>query len=387
MSFAHLHVHSEYSVLDGACRIDALAERAAALRPAGARAHRPRGDERGGRALQGVQEARHQADPRPRGLLRRRPPHRGGALRAQPPDAARGRATRAFATSSSSARRATSRATGAARPTSTWSCSRRHAERRDRAHRLPAVALLPAARGRLAARGARPRRRADAGLRPRQRLLRGPEERHRRAGQGQRGRSSRSPASSAGRSSAPPTSTTCAARTTTTTARCCACRRRRRWPQPKLSFDTNEFYPQGLRRDGGRLRRVARGGRHDARDRRALQGRDRARQDADPALPDARTASPSPSTCAGWRTRAARALRRPAAGRGGRAARDGARGDRADGLLGLLPDRLGLRQVREGQRHRGRPGPRLGGRLDRLLLPATSPTSTRSRTACCSSAS
>jgi DNA polymerase III subunit alpha len=31
VSFAHLHVHSEYSVLDGACRIDALAERAAAF--------------------------------------------------------------------------------------------------------------------------------------------------------------------------------------------------------------------------------------------------------------------------------------------------------------------------------------------------------------------
>jgi DNA polymerase III subunit alpha len=31
MSFAHLHVHSEYSVLDGACPIDTLAERAAAL--------------------------------------------------------------------------------------------------------------------------------------------------------------------------------------------------------------------------------------------------------------------------------------------------------------------------------------------------------------------
>src|SRR3954468_5747752 len=29
MTCAHLHVHSEYSVLDGACRIDALAERAA----------------------------------------------------------------------------------------------------------------------------------------------------------------------------------------------------------------------------------------------------------------------------------------------------------------------------------------------------------------------
>ena len=29
MSVAHLHVHSEYSLLDGACKIKALAERAA----------------------------------------------------------------------------------------------------------------------------------------------------------------------------------------------------------------------------------------------------------------------------------------------------------------------------------------------------------------------
>ena len=28
---AHLHVHSEYSLLDGACKIDRLAERAAAF--------------------------------------------------------------------------------------------------------------------------------------------------------------------------------------------------------------------------------------------------------------------------------------------------------------------------------------------------------------------
>ena len=34
-------------------------------------------------------------------------------------------------------------------------------------------------------------------------------------------------------------------------------------------------------------------------------------------------------------------------------------GHRPDGLQRLLPDRLGLRQVREGQRHRRRPGPRL----------------------------
>ena len=84
---------------------------------------------------------------------------------------------------------------------------------------------------------------------------------------------------------------------------------------------------------------------------------------------------------------AAPALRRPGAGRGGRADGDGARRDRPDGLQRLLPDRLGLRQVRQGERHRRRPGPRLGGRLDRRLLPARSPTSTRSSTTCCSSAS
>ena len=63
------------------------------------------------------------------------------------------------------------------------------------------------------------------------------------------------------------------------------------------------------------------------------------------------------------------ALRRPAAGGGARADGDGARRDRPHGLQRLLPDRLGLRQVRQGERHRRRPGPRLGGRLDRLLLP------------------
>ena len=60
-------------------------------------------------------------------------------------------------------------------------------------------------------------------------------------------------------------------------------------------------------------------------------------------------------------------LRRPGPGRGARAARVRARRDRRDGLRVLLPDRLGLRQVREGERHRGRPGPRLGRRLDRRL--------------------
>ncbi len=77
----------------------------------------------------------------------------------------------------------------------------------------------------------------------------------------------------------------------------------------------------------------------------------------------------------------------PLAGRGARAARVRARGDRGDGLLLLLPDRLGLRPLREGERRRRRPGPRLGGGLDRLLRARRSPTSTRSPTTCSSSAS
>ena len=77
----------------------------------------------------------------------------------------------------------------------------------------------------------------------------------------------------------------------------------------------------------------------------------------------------------------------PAPAEARRARGDGARRHRPDGLQRLLPDRLGLRALRQGQRHRRRPGPRLGGRLDRRLLPARSPTSTRCATTCSSSAS
>ena len=41
--------------------------------------------------------------------------------------------------------------------------------------------------------------------------------------------------------------------------------------------------------------------------------------------------------------------------------------DPRDGLRGLLPDRLGLRQLREAERRLGRPGPRLDGGLARRL--------------------
>ena len=55
---AHLHVHSEYSLLDGACKIDAPRGAGGGVRPASARAHRPRGDERRRRALHGLPKAR-----------------------------------------------------------------------------------------------------------------------------------------------------------------------------------------------------------------------------------------------------------------------------------------------------------------------------------------
>ena len=59
----------------------------------------------------------------------------------------------------------------------------------------------------------------------------------------------------------------------------------------------------------------------------------------------------------------------PPPGGGPGADRVRALGDRGDGLRLVLPDRLGLRQVCQGQRHRRRPRARLGGGLDRRLLP------------------
>ena len=46
-----------------------------------------------------------------------------------------------------------------------------------------------------------------------------------------------------------------------------------------------------------------------------------------------------------------------------------AQDDPRDGLRRLLPDRLGLHRLRQAERHQRRPGPRLGGRLARRLLP------------------
>ena len=220
------------------------------------------------------------------------------------------------------------------------------------------------------------------------RLLRGPEERRAPSRTRPTRASCGSPARSAGRWSPPATSTTCGRDDFDNHKALLCVQTKSTLAEPKLTFDTNEFYLKRLRRDD---RRRSRSGpsRSPPRSRSpsAATIEHRARQDADPALRDAgrraRGGLPAPAGPRG----AAPALRRPSAGRGRRAARDGAGRDREDGLLGLLPDRLGLRQVRQGQRHRGRPGARLGGGLDRLLLRCRSPTSTRSSTSCCSSAS
>ena len=68
--------------------------------------------------------------------------------------------------------------------------------------------------------------------------------------------------------------------------------------EPKMSFDTNEFFLKSSEEMAARLRRVARGDRHDAGDRRALRRDDRARPAADPALPDADGRGRGRATCA-----------------------------------------------------------------------------------------
>ena len=88
--FVHLHTHSEYSLLDGAARVDGPRRARGRARDARARAHRPRRDVRRGRVLQDGEEGGHQADHRLRGLLHARVAHEArGQAAALPPAAAR----------------------------------------------------------------------------------------------------------------------------------------------------------------------------------------------------------------------------------------------------------------------------------------------------------
>ena len=329
--------------------------------------HRPRRDERGRRALQGLQEARDQADRRLRGLPRRRRQDAQGEaeVRAQPPHPA-GRERRRLRQPGQAHLGRLPRGLLARQGQRRHGAARRALRGRDRAHRLPAVALLPPPGRGAARRRARPPRRPDPGLRPRAGLLRGAEERHPRAGQGQRGdrplRARAGPA--AGRHRRRPLPAARGLRQPRGAAL--------RADQVDAGGAEDELrhqrvLPEEQRGNGRLVRRVARGGTDDAGDRRALQRRDRAGQAAAAALPDARRRGARGDAAADRRRGPARPLRRPGPGRGAGADRLRARRDRGDGLLLLLPDRLGLRPLRQGQRHRRRPRPRLGGRLDRRL--------------------
>ena len=68
--------------------------------------------------------------------------------------------------------------------------------------------------------------------------------------------------------------------------------------EPKIRFETNEFYLKDNEEMASAFAQWPRGARVDARDRRALQRRARARPPADPRLPGARGARPTAATCA-----------------------------------------------------------------------------------------
>ena len=77
--FVHLHVHSEYSLLDGAAQLEKLVQQAKALRLPRPRPHRPRQPLRRHRLLHGRPEGRHQAHPRLRALRGAGQPQRAAA--------------------------------------------------------------------------------------------------------------------------------------------------------------------------------------------------------------------------------------------------------------------------------------------------------------------
>ena len=227
---AHLHVHSEYSLLDGASKIEGLVERAAAFgQPAiGLTDHG---------VMNGAVElykAARKAGIKPivgcevyfvddhAAVARARP-----ADRAQPPDAARGE-RRGLPQPRPALVGRLPRGPAARQADRRHGADRALRRRRDRADRLPRVAAVLAHRRRPPGRGPRARRPADR----RARRARTSTSRCRRTASSCRTAATRRScdwrARSGGRSSAPATSTTCAARTTTTTRRCCACRRRAR---------------------------------------------------------------------------------------------------------------------------------------------------------------
>ena len=284
--FVHLHCHSEYSILDGACRIKELVKRAGELEMpavtvtdhgsmAGAVELYRHATEAGVKPIVGCEvylvDDRFQKEA-PRRALVGAPDAagRGHGRLPQPRQARHDRLPRGLPLQA--ARRL--------RPAAAV------LRRADRAHRLPVGPRLQGAARRRPAAGPRRARPARADLRPRPGLHRDPGRRHRGAPPGQPG-----PAA-AGRRDRP------------------AHRRHRRRPLParrgrrpargaalhpdratsssnpkRFRFENKRVLLQDARRDGPRLRAVRpRAAAAHARDRRALQRPDRARHDPAAAL-------------------------------------------------------------------------------------------------------
>ena len=252
---AHLHVHSEYSLLDGACKIAGLVERAASFgQPAlGLTDHG---------VMNGAVEL-YQGRAASTGSSRSLAARSTSSTTTRRRDA-RSRLERNHLTLLARRRRRLPQPRASCPPPASSRGSARQADRRHGPDRSAtptgvialtgclASRLLPAARRRADRRGAA---RTPTTLIGRLRRARTSTSRFRRTASRRRTSATRgscaSRARSAARWSAPATSTTCAARTTTTTRRCCACRPRARSPQPKMTFETNEFYLRDIERDGG----------------------------------------------------------------------------------------------------------------------------------------
>ena len=154
---------------------------------------------------------------------------------------------------------------------------------RHRAHRLPRVPLLPPDRRGSPPAGQGAPRPARPDLRPRGRLLRGPAQRHRRAGAGQRGdpevrEGAQPPARRDRRRPLPPQGGLPPPRRAAVRADEVDARR----PEDELRHQRVLF--EELGGDGGVVQRHAGGARLHGRDRRALRHHGRARPAADPAL-------------------------------------------------------------------------------------------------------
>ena len=120
--------------------------------------------------------------------------------------------------------------------------------------------------------------------------------------------------------------------------------------------------------DGQRLRRVpGRRARGRSRSPSGATSRSSSARSGCRSTRSRRVATPS-TTSSSCARRAWQALR-PRHGRYPGAPQVRAEDDPRDGLRRLLPDRLGLRQLREAERRLGRPGPRLDRGLARRLLP------------------